>query len=117
MARVDKINQQLKREISVLIQQELSDPRLHLVTIISAYISRDLKSAKIYFSVLGDAKLVEQAQNGLDAASGLLRRYIGQTMKLRFTPELSFVYDRTIEVSAKIESTLKEIKDEFKKNN
>ena len=115
MGRIEKINEQLRREISVIIQRELTDPRLELVTITEVITSRDLRHAKVYFSVLGDPKKVQESQNGLTAARGLIRKLAGQRMKVRYIPEFLFVHDKTLEISARIEAALEEIHNESKK--
>lgn len=114
MSRMDRVNQQIKREISLIIQQELADPRVEFVSITECDVSKDLRNAKIMFSVLGDQQRHEEAQKGLDGARGKIRRLVGQRMKIRYTPELSFHYDKTVEESARIDQTLKEIHDEYK---
>ncbi len=116
MDRMDKINHQIQKEISLIIQRELGDPRLQFVTITKADVSRDLKFAKISFSVLGAAQKIDEAKKGLEKAKGLIRKFIGDRMKMRYIPELSFVHDRSLEYSARIEATLKEIHHELKKS-
>ena len=116
MGRMERINRQMQKEVSIIIQQELGDPRLQFVTITSADVSKDLQHAKISFSVMGAAKEVEKSQRALDAASRVIRRHIGQRMDMRYTPEIFFVYDDSVERGARIEATLKEINDELEKN-
>ena len=116
MGRIDRINEQVKREIGRILQQELADPRLQFVTITEVDVSRDLRNAKIRFSVLGKEHEVHLAQKGLDGAKGMIRRLLGQSMNIRHTPELFFIYDQSIEMSARIEETLKEIHDDYEKH-
>lgn len=112
MGRIEKVNQQVKREIGRIILQELSDPRLQFVTITGADVSRDLRNARIRFSVLGEEKQMQAALQGLEGAKGMIRRLLGQSMNMRHTPELFFIYDQSVEMSVRIEETLKEIHDE-----
>ena len=116
MGRIDKINQQVKREIGRILQQELGDPRLQFVTITEVDVSRDLQNAKIHFSVLGKESEAHLAEKVLEKAKGMIRRLLGQSMNMRHTPELYFIYDQSIEMSARIEETLKEIHDEYEKH-
>ena len=109
---MEKVNQQVRKEIGIIIQQELSDPRLEFVSITRVDVSRDLRSAKVFFSVLGEADKVTQAQKSLNSAGGVIRRMVGQKIKMRFTPEFFFYYDNSLDMSNKIEETLKEIQDE-----
>lgn len=111
MGRMDKVNSQMKREISLIIQRELGDPRLQFVTITHVEVSPDLRNAKVHYSFLGDVKSVDDIQKGLDGARGMIRKLVGQQMKIRYNPELSFHFDRSIEESLRIEKTLKEIED------
>jgi ribosome-binding factor A len=114
---MERINQQVKREVGMIIHQELSDPRVQFVTITGADVSKDLRNGKISFSVLGDQNQVHAAQIGLDGAKGMIRKLLGQRMEIRNVPELFFVYDQSIEMSARIEETLKEIHDEHERDN
>lgn len=116
MARIEKVNQQVKREIGQILLQELSDPRLQFVTIMEVSVSRDLQNAKVHFSVLGDRAAVQLAQKGLDSAKGMIRRLLGRSMNMRYTPDLHFVYDESIEKGARIEETLKEIHNEHEQH-
>ncbi len=111
MGRIDRVNQQLKREISGILQRELGDPRLEFVSITYVRVSRDLRHARIYFSVFGGQQEQEGAKQALDNASGLIRKYVGQRIRMRYTPQLSFFYDESIEFNSKIDETLREIHD------
>ena len=117
MARIERVNQQLKREISVILQRDLSDPRFQFITITAVEVSKDLRHAKIYFSVLGNPEQVRRAQEGLEKASGVIRRLVAQKMEIRYTPELVFYYDQSLERSSQIDEALQEIKDESEKSN
>lgn len=110
MGRMEKVNQMMKKEIGNMIQQEIQDPRLRFVTVTHVDVSRDLHYARVNFSVLGDREQVVAAEKGLDGARGYIRRLIGQRISLRYTPEIEFIYDPSIEYSARIEKTLEDIK-------
>ncbi|MBU0469803.1 MAG: 30S ribosome-binding factor RbfA [Candidatus Omnitrophica bacterium] len=112
MSRIDRVNQQVKREISKIIQAELSDPRLEFVSITSADVSKDLRNARVYFSVLGDQSRAEDAALGLNGAGGTIRGFLSRKLNMRNTPELRFYHDKSIEYSSMVEETLKEINDE-----
>ena len=114
MARMEKINQQMKREISLMIQTELQDPRLQLVTITTVDVSKDLSCARVNFSVFGGEKKEQAALAALNSARGLIRKMVGERVRLRYTPEIQFFYDRSIEYSSRIEQTLEEIRNENK---
>lgn len=109
MDRIDRVNAQIKKEISRIIHQELGDPRLQFVTILRVEVSRDLRTAKVYFSALGDHSAAQAAKKALESAAGTIRRYVGGNVKMRYTPEFHFIYDRSAEFSARVEQTLTEI--------
>jgi ribosome-binding factor A len=116
MSRIERVNQQVKREISLMLQRDIQDPRLEFVTITRADVSLDLRNAKIYYSVLLNPHSLDDIQNGFSSARGLFRRLLGQRMKMRFTPELLFSLDESIDHSAKIEDLLQEIHNEHSEN-
>ena len=94
-ARTDRIAQQVQREIAELVRLKINDPRVRLVTITGAEVSRDYSHANIFFTRL-DGKHTE-AQQGLDHASGFLRKQLAHSIKLRIMPQLHFVYDPSVE--------------------
>ena len=110
--RIDKVNEFMKREISNIVLFELQDPRLKVVTITGVEVSRDLRYAKANFSVLGTKKQIREATEGLSSARGMIRKLVGQRVNLRYTPEIQFIYDRSLEYSSRIEETLQDIKNE-----
>ena len=108
--RIDKVNQALRKEIGTIVQFELKDPRLEFVTITYVEVTRDLQHARVYFSVLGDAKRIHTAQQGLESARGFIRRIVGQRIQMRYTPEIEFSFDETMARGLRIEGTLDDIK-------
>ena len=116
MDRIDRINETMKREISTIVHMELKDPRLQFVTITRVDVTRDLQHARVSFSVLGNTLAVEKALTGLNSAKGLIRKFIGERIRMRFTPEIEFLHDRSLEYSARIEQALEEIRHEPKKD-
>lgn len=115
MNRMDKINQRIKREVGDIVLKELKDPRLEFVTITQVEVTRDLHYAKVYFSVLGNQEQVAKVQTGLTSARGFVRKLIGQRVRLRYTPDIEFIHDHSIEYSARIETALQEIHNELDK--
>ncbi len=111
MSRMERINQQMKREISNIIQQELQDPRLEFVSITEASVSPDFKNARVGFSVLGPEENVGEVELVLRHAAGFVRKLIGERINLRNTPRILFVYDPSIQYSIKVEETLEDIKE------
>ncbi|WP_447554287.1 30S ribosome-binding factor RbfA [Vreelandella sp. EE22] len=96
--RTDRVADQLQKELAVLIQREVKDPRLGMVTVSGATVSRDLGYADIYVTLLGDqdpARIKENLQV-LKRAAGFLRSQIAKRIKLRHVPELRFHYDESV---------------------
>lgn len=114
-SRTQRIGDQMQRELSLLIQREIKDPRLGMVTITAVEVTRDLSHAKVYITVMGkedSAQEVERNLEILNEAAGFLRMLLGKAMKLRTIPQLSFCYDasirRGVELSALIERAVAE---------
>ena len=100
--RSDRIADQIQRELAGLIQLEVKDPRVGMVTITAVEVSKELEYARIFFTVLGDDKARELTMQGLTRAAGFLRRELAHRLKLRSTPELQFVYDKSIDNAARM---------------
>ena len=112
MSRMEKVNEQIKRVIGQIIQEELNDPRLSFVSIVHVEISKDLRNGKVFFSVLGNESQIKSAQQSLARAGSLIRRELGRRVKMRYTPELLFKYDSSIQDSVHLEEKIREIHDE-----
>ena len=107
MARIDKINEEVKRELAMVIR-ELKDSRIPLMTsVVSVSVTNDLRYAKVYVSVMGDDVTKKKAIEGLKSAAGFVRREMGKRVDLRYTPEFIFVADDSIEHGAYINELLK----------
>lgn len=107
--RINKINDQLMREISMIIR-ELKDTRIPLMTsVIKVQAAPDLRYAKVYVSVMGDDEVKKKALAGLKSAAPYIRREVGSRMEIRYTPELSFEIDNSIEYGANIDRLLKTV--------
>jgi ribosome-binding factor A len=94
-ARTDRVAQQMQREIAELVRLKINDPRVRLVTITGVEVAGDYSHAKVFFTRL-DGKH-EEAQQGLDHASGFLRKHLAGSIKLRIIPQLHFVFDSSVE--------------------
>ena len=109
MARIDKINEEVKRELANIIR-ELKDTRIPLMTsVVTVNVTNDLRYAKAYISVMGDEKTKKKAMQGLKSAAGFIRRELGKRIDLRYTPEFVFELDDSIEHGANIERLLNNI--------
>lgn len=107
--RMDRISEEVKKELSLIIR-ELKDPRITtVVSVVNVKVTKDLKFAKAYISVFGNEKAQKGVIDALESASGFIRREIGRRVKLRATPEFSFVLDNSIEYGAHINEVLKNL--------
>jgi ribosome-binding factor A len=106
--RMGRIDHELQRELARLISTELKDPRLGFVTVTRVEITNDLRSAKIFVSIIGDRHVARQSMEALEHARGFLRGELGHAVSLRHTPELVFVEDRTTEKAIALSKTLAE---------
>lgn len=113
MARLDKVAEAIRKEASVIIHDELKDPRLGFVTITRVELTPDLRLAKVFFSVLGKEEDYKKTKTALDSALGFIRRLIAQRINLRFAPEIVFREDRSSEYSVRIQEVLDRIKSEL----
>jgi len=110
--RMERINEQIKRELGqMILMGDINDPRVQLVTIMSVDTSKDLRHARVKYSVLNDdPKVIAHAKEGLESSRGFFRKLIGQRLKLRYTPEVQFFFDKGVQYAAKVDIVLQEIK-------
>ena len=109
MSRYERVAEAIKKEVSIIVHDELRDPRLGFVTITGVELTQDLRYAKIFFSVLGGDQDYKRTKEALDSALGFIRRLIAQRIRLRLAPEIVFKEDRSSEYSIKIQEVLDEI--------
>lgn len=96
--RLERINSAIRQEISDLLTRQVKDPRMgNFISITQVFTTPDLKYARIYISSLGDEHERKNAIKALNAAAGYFRFELSKRMKLRYTPELTFVWDSSIE--------------------
>ncbi len=96
--RERRIGQEIQRILPELMRHDLKDPRVTgLITITAVEVTRDLKHSKVFVTRLGDAGALEEALAGLNSSSSFLRGALAQRMRLRSVPELTFVFDSSVE--------------------
>lgn len=108
-----RINGEVQKELSRIINYEIKDPRIHAMTSVTqVVVTPDLKECKAYISVLGDEQAQEDTLAGLKSAAGFIRRELARSINLRNTPEITFYMDQSIEyainMSKKIDDVMKE---------
>jgi ribosome-binding factor A len=105
-SRTRRVAEQLQRELAVLVRDEIKDPRLGMVSISGAEVSRDLAYATVYISVLGDDKAVADSLAVLNRAAGFLRHRLGQLMRIRIVPQLKFEFDSSLQEGARMDALI-----------
>ncbi|MDT8420568.1 MAG: 30S ribosome-binding factor RbfA [Desulfuromonadales bacterium] len=111
--RPERVAEQLHKEISQLLMHGVKDPRVALVTVTGVDITRDLRMARIYYTVSGGEEERRGAQVGLRSSAAYIRRQLGQIMRLRYVPELRFELDQAIESGRRIDELLRQVKDDL----
>lgn len=108
--RIGRLSEEIKKEVSQMIFEEIKDPRISSMTSITDIeVSKDLRYAKIYISVYGNDDEKKNTIEGLKSATGFIRHELGKRIKLRYTPELIFELDNSIEYGAHISKILKDL--------
>ena len=93
-----RVNGEVQKELSKIIQNEIKDPRIHpMTTVVAVEVAPDLKYCKIYISVLGNEEEQQDTIKGLRSAAPYVRRLLAKSVNLRNTPELTFILDQSIE--------------------
>lgn len=108
--RMIRINDEIARVVSNVIRSELSDPRIGLVvSVLGAETTQDLKHCKIRVSILGSDDERDKAMEGLKRAAGFIRKRVAETVNLRLTPEIKFVYDDAIEHGMRMRKLIEDV--------
>jgi len=110
--RSDRLAEELKNEISSIISQEVRDPRVGFATITEVKVSSDRRYARVYLSVLGKPEERRETLSALDGAGNFIRRRIGARLKLRYTPQLTFTYDESVERGERMTQLFDDLKKE-----
>lgn len=106
--RALRVGEQIHRELAVLIRDAIKDPRVSGVVISEVQVSKDLSIARVFYTVFGQQQMQADVQQGLNSASGFLRKKLGEILHIRIIPVLRFEYDVTESQSARLDSILRE---------
>jgi ribosome-binding factor A len=114
-----RINSEVQKELSVIIRQEIKDPRIDMMTTVTdVIVATDLKTCKVFISVLGDEKAKTDTIAGLRSAEGYIRKQLARTLNMRNTPTLTFMLDNSMEYGANMSKKIDEVqREENKKEN
>ncbi len=111
--RPDRVSEAIREEIATFLTDGVKDPRVRgLVTVTGVDVTRDLRHAKVFVSVLGDDAARRETLDGLEAMAGHLRGHIGRALRLRSAPEIAFKYDQSVTYAARIETLLEQVRQE-----
>ena len=94
--RSDRVAEQVRRDLADLIQSELKDPRVGMISLTAVELTPDYAHARVFFTTL-DAEHLEEVERGLKRAAGFLRRELGRRIHIHTLPELHFIYDNSLE--------------------
>jgi ribosome-binding factor A len=108
--RSDRVGDLLLRALADLLTREIRDPRVQSINLTGIKVSKDLRHARIFFSVFGADINRDDALAGLKRATGFIRSRLGKELSLRFVPSLEFIYDETEAEAQRIESLLKTVR-------
>jgi ribosome-binding factor A len=107
--RVGRVGEQIKKELSVILQAELKDPRVGFITVTGVDVTNDLSQAKVFLSVLGTDQQKEDTLKAIAKATGFIRSELGKRIRLRKTPDLVFQFDSSIEYGSRIDRLLTQL--------
>jgi ribosome-binding factor A len=108
--RVERLNEQFKRELMELLQRELRDPRVHDVTVTAVDVTPDLYHARVRITSLAQGPDRDLILEGLDAARPFLRGQLGRRLRIRRSPDLDFAWDETLDHARRIEQLLAQVR-------
>ena len=114
--RSEKVADLIQEEVSEMLLKTLKDPRIGFVTITRVAVSEDCRLAKVYFSVTGTLAERKRSTEGLNSARGYVRRELGRRMRLKYTPEIKFQFDPSIEYAIHIGEVMHQLKQEREKD-
>ena len=112
----ERLGEALREEIAIILEGELGDPRIGLATVTEVHLAPDGRSARVLVSVDGDDHEASTTMEGLQAATGYIRRELAERLRLRRSPELHFVLDRSLQFETRIDQILQRVSKKRKKS-
>ncbi len=107
--RVERIQAQVREEVSQMLATEVRDPGVGLVTVTRAKVTGDLSLTRIYWTIIGDAAERKKTAKALERATGFVRHLLAERLALRRVPEVKFIFDESVAAQSRIEEILQEI--------
>jgi ribosome-binding factor A len=111
--RMDRVCEAMKREVSLILQEEINDPRINGLSITKVEVSRDLRNAKVYYLGLSEEALAQETEKALKRASSFIRGELAKRITMKFTPRLIFIEDKDEAAKESIEKTFEKIEKEY----
>ena len=111
--RPERLAALIQESVAAAMAKSLKDPRIGFVTVTGVSVSADGTHAVVRVSVMGNEEDKARALEGLESARGFIRRLVGQRVRMRYTPELIFTFDKSLEYGMRIEETIERIKHEL----
>lgn len=115
MSRRDRVAEAIRKEVSLILHDNLKDPRLGFVTITDVELTGDLRNATVFYSVLGNEEVYKKTKEALKSGLGFIRRLVAERINLRLAPEIIFREDRSSEYSVRIQEVLDQIGEQTRK--
>lgn len=109
--RMEQVNELLRQEIGKIIAEKVRDPRVQMVTVTGVDTSRDLHHARVYISVLEEQERLEPALEGLRRASGFIRKTLMDRINIRYTPDLTFLFDHGVARGDRVSRVLRQLRE------
>jgi ribosome-binding factor A len=110
--RASRVGDLILREIADLVMTRVKDPRVKKTTVTGILVSKDLRYARVYYSLIGDEQEILEAQRGLDSAKGFIKREIALRMDLKYVPDLVFKHDPSLAVGDHMEKLFRKLRAE-----
>jgi len=107
--RPDRVGDQIRQEVTLLLMREVHDPGIGFVTVTHVEVTRDLQLARVFYTTMGTEKERRETERALARALPFLRRQVGERIGLRRVPTLQFVFDKAVETQERVEQLLREI--------
>jgi ribosome-binding factor A len=104
--RAERVGEAIRDAIAEMLLREIKDPRIGMVTLTTVELTDDLRHASVYFSCVGDATAQQRSLSGLRSAAGFMRAQLTRRLQLRLAPELTFVFDPTLETAGRLSALL-----------
>lgn len=110
--RVERVAEQIREEVSQILSTEVADPGVGLVTVTRVKVTPDLSLARVYWTTIGDSDQRKQTIKALSRAAGFVRHLLSERLTLRRSPEVQFLFDRSVAAQDRVEQILYELKQE-----